>query len=61
MAHRCDECPKGQSTMFCSTCGQILDPSTLKTLRFEPRFLGEASCNPKMEQFWATGDPSVFD
>lgn len=47
--------------MFCSTCGQILDPSTLKTLRFEPRFLGEASCNPKMEQFWATGDPSVFD
>ena len=23
--------------------------------------IGQSSTNPKMEEFWATGDPSVFD
>lgn len=46
--------------LFCSECGRLLEPGSLRSIRFQG-FLGCQSTNPKMEEFWATGDPEVFD
>lgn len=46
--------------LFCVTCGQVLDRAALRSVKFRG-FTGPASVNPKVEQFWATGDASVFD
>lgn len=44
--------------LFCH-CGKLLDREGLKKVRFT-QFLGTQSTNPRMEEFWATGDPDVF-
>jgi hypothetical protein len=55
---RCDSDPG--PTLFCQHCGLAPDKQAVRSVRFGG-FTGRASTNPKMEQFWATGDPSVFD
>lgn len=53
------------SRLFCQVCGKVLDASVLRSIRLEPRFLGDASMSPKMQEFFGTGprggDPSIFD
>lgn len=46
--------------LFCASCGHLLEPGSLRTLRFGG-FTGPASINPNVEAFWETGDPSVFE
>lgn len=56
-----DGCPGPTGAgMFCSTCGKLKEPGSLRKVRLQG-FIGTASTSPKMEKFWATGDPEVFD
>jgi len=56
----CDHSTADPSRLFCSDCGKLRAPDSLRKIRFTG-FLGVQSVNPKMEQFWASGDPQVFD
>lgn len=56
--HHCDTCPP-HSTTFCPVCGKA-DRTTLGKVRLAG-FVGvQHSTSPKVEEFWQTGDPSVF-
>lgn len=58
MTYCAPQCPPHR-TVFCPTCGRA-DKAKLKTVRL-PGFVGVIhSTSPKIEQFWETGDPSVF-
>lgn len=60
MADRCeDDSCAGETarSLFCATCGKVLDPVGLKRVRIQG-FTGAASTNPKIERFWETGDPA---
>jgi hypothetical protein len=46
--------------LFCSECGKLVDRDGLKRVRVVG-FHGRSSTNPKVEEFFATGDPAVFD
>lgn len=46
-------------SVFCPDCGRA-DKARLKTVRL-PGFVGvQHSTSPRIEEFWATGDPDVF-
>jgi hypothetical protein len=49
----------GKHTMFCGLCGKVRDRGALRRVRLMG-FTGGQSTNPKVEEFFATGDPSVF-
>jgi len=49
----------GTRNLFCE-CGKLKVPGSLAGVRIEPRFTGGASLNPKIEQFWASGDPNAL-
>jgi hypothetical protein len=55
----CENHPPEQTTIFCERCGHVLKDGALRTIRIAG-FVGRASLNPKMDEFWATGDPEVF-
>lgn len=47
----------------CDDCQQYIAERYLALMNGSPTVipaLGNQSTNPKMEEFWATGDPSVF-
>jgi hypothetical protein len=47
--------------MFCCDCGRVLDREGLRRVRLAG-FVGvQHSTSPKIEEFWRTGDPNVFD
>lgn len=48
------------TSLFCSTCGRLREPGSLRSVKIQG-FVGVHSTNPKMETFWETGDPAVFD
>lgn len=53
-------CDESQRTNFCGVCGRAL-PGRLEKVRLAG-FVGVMhSTSPKIEQFWETGDPSVFE
>lgn len=59
-------CPRCDHTetlkrMFCSACGAVLEPGSLKKVRLMGLVGVEHSTSPKIAEFWATGDPNVFD
>ena len=48
----------------CDDCQQYIAERYLALMSGSPIVIpaiGRASTNPKMEEFWATGDPDVFD
>ncbi len=49
--------------IWCSVCKRSYDRNetrkVLASMKFK-NFTGQASCSPKVEQFWQTGDPAVF-
>lgn len=51
--------------LFCQACGKVREPADLRSIRVEPRFIGTASMNPKMQEFMYSptnaGDPAIFD
>jgi hypothetical protein len=49
------------SITFCAHCGWVLDRPALqaKAQRMQTNFTGPASTSPRIEEFWATGDPAV--
>lgn len=50
----------GATTLFCSICGREREKGSLKRVKLTG-FVGvHQSTNPKIEEFWRTGDPSVF-
>lgn len=49
------QCSSEDGRMFCA-CGKVVDRQALKRVRFKG-FTGGSSTNPKIERFWATGDP----
>ena len=51
--------PNRPGGVFCR-CGKVVDLAGLKSIDVAG-FRGPQSLNPKMETFWETGDPSVFD
>lgn len=53
------ECRPHQST-FCPDCGRA-DKKILHSLRLMGPVGVQHSNSPKIEEFWKTGDPSVFD
>lgn len=55
---RCGE-PVQERAVFCPSCGAVVDLEGLRGQRIVG-FVGAQSTNPKVEQFWETGDPSVF-
>lgn len=48
------------ATTFCPACGRA-DQGKLKRVRLMGPVGVLHSNSPKIEQFWETGDPSVFD
>lgn len=47
--------------IFCEECGKQVEPGSLRP-EAVLGFVGVAnSTSPKIERFWETGDPSVFD
>lgn len=57
-ASPCDKCPP-RTTIFCPICRKA-DRTALRSVRLGA-FIGGQSLNPRMEEFWATGDPEVFE
>ena len=57
MDETCDHDDK-QTTLFCGLCGKEREKGSLRRVRIDARFKGVASLNPKIEQFWETGDPT---
>lgn len=47
------------STVFCPACGHA-DKKALRRVRLMGPVGVEHSNSPKIQQFWETGDPSVF-
>ncbi len=57
--HCSPTCQPHPNRTFCPSCGKA-DRSVLNTIRL-PGFVGVVhSTSPKIEQFWETGDPTVF-
>lgn len=56
---RCETCPDTER-MFCPLCGRVADVTALRAVRLVG-FIGPGSINPRVERFWETGDPEVFD
>jgi hypothetical protein len=59
----CDRCSTSSDgrNLFCGNCGKAYSRAELQTLRLMgPIGVGNSN-NPKIEQFWRTGDPTVFD
>lgn len=55
----CTTCPPHES-VFCPVCGRANRHDLRRVRLMGP--VGVAHSNsPKIEQFWRTGDPSVFD
>lgn len=57
---RCNHTETDRS-LFCSTCGAVLDMDDLKGVRLMGAIGVAHSSSPKIEEFWNTGDPNVFD
>jgi hypothetical protein len=58
--NRCESCPDHPDRVFCPVCGRA-DQEALHSVRLAG-FVGVLhSTSPKIEEFWQTGDPSVFD
>ena len=55
----CDHSSADPKRLFCDRCGKLKEAGSLARVRFQG-FLGKESTNPKMEQFWETGDAEVF-
>lgn len=60
----CPHCSlDGDGGIWCPNCKRAYDldeaRSTLSSIKLHS-FTGGASLNPKVEQFWQTGDPEVF-
>lgn len=56
---RCTKCPD-TDRMFCPLCGRVADVAALRAVCLLG-FIGPGSLNPRVERFWETGDPEVFD
>ena len=56
----CQPACEPHRTTFCPMCGKA-DKGALKKVRLMGPIGVEHSNSPKIEQFWQTGDPSVFD
>lgn len=61
----CPRCkhPATTGRLFCVKCGKLTDPAGLRSTA--GRLLGPVgvvhSTSPKIAEFWATGDETVFD
>ena len=60
----CSHCERDtEGGIWCSECNKSYDPEetrkVLGSMKFK-NFTGAASCSPKVEEFWKTGDPAVF-
>ena len=59
----CQPPPGHRSGIWCPQCGKSFDPektrAVLSSVGFK-NFTGVDSTSPKVEEFWQTGDPSVF-
>jgi hypothetical protein len=55
---RCDQDPG--ETLFCGHCGKVNDPDALRRVRLMGPVGVLHSNSPKIEEFYATGDPEVF-
>ena len=53
--------PNTERRIWCPTCGKAYDVdearATLRSVKVGPGVLN----SPKVDQFWETGDPSVFE
>lgn len=47
--------------MFCPDCGAVLDRDDLRKVRLMGPIGVKHSNSPKIEEFWKTGNPEVFD
>lgn len=63
MAKTCARCETTTDTrtLFCPGCGALYDRDELQRVRLMGAVGVAHSTSPKIEKFFATGDPSVFD
>ena len=55
------EHPTDPTRTFCPVCGKLKQRDVLESIKL-PGFVGVAhSTSPKIAEFWASGDPTVFD
>jgi hypothetical protein len=57
---RCNHENVEAQRLFCENCGAVVDRSNLRAVRLLGPVGVQHSNSPKIEQFWETGDPSVF-
>lgn len=63
MTITCPRCKHDQDSVpsFCQSCGKVLNRKTLRSVR-PMGFVGvQHSLSPKIDEWWNTGDPEVFD
>lgn len=59
----CQRCGTDDDTrrLFCPECGASFSLADLRRVRLMGLVGVENSTSPKIEQFWQTGDPAVFE
>lgn len=56
----CEKCGATGDRVFCPQCGGIIDRPALESVRLMGPIGTQHSNSPKIEEFWATGNPDVF-
>jgi len=61
MMKTCVTCLDVPQRIFCPVCGKLLDRAGLESVRLMGPVGVFHSSSPKTDEFFATGDPSVFE
>ena len=58
MTHRiCDHTKSEPGRIFCTLCGKLIDRGILRGVKLLGSVGTERSMNPKIQEFWRTGNP----